>query len=98
MSPRIEQMTKRDFQVKPGSLIPELHGMEDAGWMESFWGSPKQPAGEVYRLTKAGRRQLKLETERWERISLAMASAPGHGTGGPAAPAESRPTRRQTIH
>jgi hypothetical protein len=37
-SRRIEQITRGTFQVKPGSLFPALHRMEEAGWLTSFWG------------------------------------------------------------
>ena len=76
ISRRIEQITKGTFQVKPGSLVPALHRMEEAGWLESSWGeSENDRKAKYYRLTKAGRRQLVTETERWDRISVAMAQA-----------------------
>ncbi len=76
VSRRIEQMTKGTFQVKPGSLFPALHRMEEAGWLVSSWGeSENNRRAKYYRLTKAGQRQLKVETEGWERIALAIANA-----------------------
>lgn len=76
ISRRIEQITKGTFQVKPGSLFPALHRMEEAGWLASSWGeSENNRRAKYYRLTKAGRRQLEAETERWSRISLAIARA-----------------------
>jgi PadR family transcriptional regulator, regulatory protein PadR len=76
ISRRIEQITKGTFQVKPGSLFPALHRMEDAGWLTSSWGeSENNRRAKYYRLTKGGRRQLETETERWDRISLAIARA-----------------------
>jgi PadR family transcriptional regulator PadR len=76
VSRRIEQMTKGTFQVKPGSLFPALHRMEEAGWLESSWGeSENNRRAKYYQLTRAGQRQLKTETESWQRISLAIASA-----------------------
>ena len=76
ISRRIEQITGGTFLVKPGSLFPALHRMEDAGWLTSEWGeSENGRRAKYYRLTKAGRRQLKEETEQWQRISTAMASA-----------------------
>jgi PadR family transcriptional regulator PadR len=38
VSRRVEQITRGTFQVKPGSLFPALHRMEEAGWLSSFWG------------------------------------------------------------
>ncbi len=76
VSHRIEQITKGAFQVKPGSLFPALHRMEEAGWLESSWGdSENNRRAKFYRLTKAGRRQLETETADWQRISLAIATA-----------------------
>src|SRR5215207_110501 len=76
VSRRIEQITKGAFRVKPGSLFPALHRMEQAGWLNSSWGeSENNRRAKYYRLTKAGQRQLEAETEGWQRISLAIASA-----------------------
>jgi transcriptional regulator len=76
VSRRIEQITKGAFQVKPGSLFPTLHRMEESGWLQSSWGeSDNKRRAKYYCLTKAGQRQLEAETEDWQRISLAIASA-----------------------
>jgi transcriptional regulator len=73
---RVEQITSETFQVKPGSLFPALHRMEQEGWLTSTWGeSENNRRAKYYRLTKAGRRQLEAETERWGRISLAISQA-----------------------
>jgi transcriptional regulator len=73
---RIEQVTRGTFVVKPGSLFPALHRMEEAGWLTSSWGeSDNNRRARYYQLTAAGRRQLKTETEEWGRISLAIAAA-----------------------
>jgi transcriptional regulator len=76
ISRRIEQITHGTFLVKPGSLFPALHRMEEAGWLCSFWGdSENNRRAKFYRLTKAGRKQLDVETEEWTRVALAMANA-----------------------
>jgi PadR family transcriptional regulator, regulatory protein PadR len=76
VSQRIEQVTKGTFQVKPGSLFPALHRMEEAGWLKSSWGdSENNRRAKYYRLTKAGQRQLATETEDWQRIAIAITSA-----------------------
>lgn len=76
VSQRIEQITRGTFQVKPGSLFPALHRMEEAGWVKSSWGeSDNNRRAKYYSLTRAGRRQLESETEDWQRISIAIASA-----------------------
>ena len=76
ISHRITQITNGTFQVKPGSLFPALHRMEEAGWLTSAWGeSENKRRAKYYRLTAAGRRQLQTETLQWETIALAMTSA-----------------------
>ncbi|HLL69951.1 MAG TPA: PadR family transcriptional regulator [Pyrinomonadaceae bacterium] len=76
VSQRIEQITRGTFQVKPGSLFPALHRMEEAGWLQSSWGeSENNRRAKYYRLTRAGRRQLEAEIESWQRIALAITSA-----------------------
>jgi transcriptional regulator len=76
ISRRIAQITNGTFDVKPGSLFPALHRMEEAGWLASSWGeSDTNRRAKFYRLTKSGRSRLRTEAERWDRISLAIASA-----------------------
>ncbi len=76
ISRRIGQITNGTFEVKPGSLFPALHRMEQAAWLASSWGeSETNRRAKFYRLTKLGRRQLDTETDQWKRISLAIASA-----------------------
>ena len=76
ISRRIQQITCGTFVVKPGSLFPALHRMEEEGWISAFWGdSENNRRAKFYRLTKAGRKQLEVETKRWDRISLAITQA-----------------------
>jgi PadR family transcriptional regulator, regulatory protein PadR len=76
ISRRIEQVTRGTFQVRPGSLFPALHRMEEQGWLSSHWGeSENNRKAKYYQLTRAGHRQLETETERWSRISVAIARA-----------------------
>jgi transcriptional regulator len=76
ISRRIGQITKGTFDVKPGSLFPALHRMEQAGWLTSSWGeSENKRRARFYCLTKAGKRQLGIEKEEWDKISVAIAAA-----------------------
>lgn len=76
ISHRIQQITRGTFVVKPGSLFPALHRMEEEGWICSFWGgSENNRRAKYYRLTKPGRRQFEAKTKRWGRISWAIAQA-----------------------
>ena len=73
---RIGQVTRGAFEVKPGSLFPALHRLEEKGWLRSQWGeSENRRKAKYYTLTKAGRRQLSVETSEWRRISTAIARA-----------------------
>jgi PadR family transcriptional regulator, regulatory protein PadR len=76
VSRRIEQITSGTFAVKPGSLFPALHRLKDEGWISSVWGdSENNRRAKYYRLTRAGEKQLDLETKRWGRIAWAMTRA-----------------------
>ena len=73
ISRRIEQITNGAFNVKPGSLFPALHRMEEAGWLAAVWGaSDKGRRAKYYKLTKTGRHQLGVEADQWSRVSLAI--------------------------
>lgn len=76
ISRRTEQISGGTFVVKPGSLFPALHRMEEEGWVSSFWGeSRNNRRAKYYRLSKSGRKQLEAETKRWGRISCGIGKA-----------------------
>jgi len=78
ISHRIQQITGGTFFVKPGSLFPALHKMEEEGWLSSYWGeSESNRRAKYYRLTKAGQKELEAETKRWDRIAWAIERALG---------------------
>ena len=73
VSRRIAQLTRNEFLVKPGSLFPALHRLEQKGWLRSEWGqSETNRKARYYELTTSGRKQLKVETRSWLRVSLAI--------------------------
>jgi PadR family transcriptional regulator PadR len=73
---RVRQITDGTFDVKPGSLFPALHRLEERGWLSAEWGeSENRRRAKYYRLTRAGRRHLEAETASWDRVAAAMASA-----------------------
>jgi PadR family transcriptional regulator, regulatory protein PadR len=75
-SRRVEQITGGTFVVRPGSLFPALHRLEEAGWLTADWQpSENNRRAKYYALTKAGRKQLGEEAALWNRIALAMARA-----------------------
>ncbi|PTY02848.1 PadR family transcriptional regulator [Opitutaceae bacterium EW11] len=66
---RIEQLSKSVLSVGEGSLYPALYRLQQQGWIESEWGvSENNRKAKFYRLTKAGRRQLEVEAETWDRL------------------------------
>jgi transcriptional regulator len=76
VSRRVEQITGGTFAVRPGSLFPALHRLEEAGWLASTWqASENNRRAKYYRLTRAGQRQLGEETAQWNRIALAIGRA-----------------------
>jgi PadR family transcriptional regulator PadR len=76
ISRRVQQITGGTFVVKPGSLFPALHRMEEEGWLSSLWGdSENNRRAKYYRLSKAGLKQLEVETKRWGRITWAIGHA-----------------------
>jgi transcriptional regulator len=70
---RIEQITDGAFQVRPGSLFPVLHRLEQEGWLQAAWGeSENNRRAKFYRITAEGRRQLSDERQDWERAVTAV--------------------------
>ena len=70
---RIHQVTGGTFDVGPGSLFPALHRLEREGWVKGEWGqSDNNRRARFYKLTPAGRKQLKQEEADFERILEAI--------------------------
>ncbi len=73
ISARIRQMSQEVLQVEQGSLYPALYRLENRGWIQSTWGvSENNRRAKFYDLTAAGRKQLGVEQENWERLSSAI--------------------------
>jgi transcriptional regulator len=70
---RIEQISQHVLEVNQGSLYPALHRLEHQDWIRADWGvSELGRRARFYRLTAAGRKQLELESENWERLTDAI--------------------------
>ena len=70
---RIMQMSEHVLRVEEGSLYPALYRLEQQGWIRSEWGiSDNNQRAKFYSLTKAGRKQLGIEAENWERLASAV--------------------------
>src|ERR1700722_16300759 len=67
---RIEQVSENLLHLNQGTLYPALLRLEQKGWINSKWGtSDNNRRARYYSLTKAGKKQLALETESWEKMS-----------------------------
>ena len=74
ISQHIEQLSESVLVVTQGSLYPALYRLEEQGLIEAEWGSSENNRrAKYYRLTRAGRKRLASETEKWERLSAAVA-------------------------
>ena len=74
ISQRIQQVSEDVLRVNQGSLYPALHRLEASGWIVAEWGaSENNRQAKFYRLTKTGAKQLREETEQWERMAGAVA-------------------------
>jgi transcriptional regulator len=70
----IQQLTDDVLKVGEGSLYPALHRLEEQGWVESEWRrSENNRKAKFYKLTAAGRAQLRTESATWSRFSIAIA-------------------------
>lgn len=70
---RIQQRSDDVLVVEEGSLYPALYRMEEQGWIEAEWGaSENNRRAKYYKLTRAGRKQLAIETSNWERLCAAI--------------------------
>jgi PadR family transcriptional regulator PadR len=67
---RIQQISQDVLYLNQGTLYPALLRLEQRGWIHSEWGiSDNNRRAKYYSLTKAGRKQLRDETEDWQRMS-----------------------------
>lgn len=66
----LEGAVSHTLQIEDGSLYPALYRMEKRGWIEAQWGESELGRRvKTYRLTAAGRAQLRRETETWDTFS-----------------------------
>jgi PadR family transcriptional regulator, regulatory protein PadR len=71
---RIEQVSRGVFKVNAGSLMTALQRLERAGWLDAEWRTTDSSRrARYYALTRAGRRQLELESAQWARRAGAVA-------------------------
>ena len=71
---RVEQISRGVFKVNPGSLLVALQRMQRAGLLDAEWRDTENARrAKYYRLTRAGRKQLEIETADWTRRAAAVA-------------------------
>src|SRR5512135_17278 len=64
---RIEQISGNQLALNQGTLYPALLRLEEAGWIRSEWGeSDSGRRVKLYALTRAGRRQLRVQAADWQ--------------------------------
>ena len=71
---RIQQISGEVLQVQQGSLYPALHRLEQQGWIRAKWAETETGRNaKFYSLTAAGRKQLEVESENWNKLTDAIA-------------------------
>jgi transcriptional regulator len=69
LSRRIQQVSGNALQLGQGTIYPALLRLEQRGFIAADWGvSDQNRKARFFSITKAGRKQLKAETENWERM------------------------------
>ncbi len=70
---RIEQTSHHALTLNYGTLYPALLKLEQEGYLTSEWGvSENNRKAKFYRLTRAGRKQIKRETHDWQQASTIL--------------------------
>ena len=70
---RIQQLSDDALQVNQGSLYASLHRLTREGWLESEWRiTENSRRARYYILTRAGQKQLGVESEQWTKLSGAV--------------------------
>jgi PadR family transcriptional regulator, regulatory protein PadR len=74
ISERIHEVSRATLQIPQGSLYPALHRLERQGWIRAEWGtSDNNRRAKYYALTRAGRKQLDVEADTWDKLTAAVA-------------------------
>ncbi len=74
VSERVQQVSSDVLKIQQGSLYPALHRLERRGWIKARWGtSDNNRKAKYYELTRAGQKQLELETDSWLKLTAAVA-------------------------
>lgn len=72
---RIQQISRERLELLQGSFYTAVYRLERRGWISGEWGeSENNRRAKFYRLTAAGRKQLKSETEKWADMTGVVAA------------------------
>ena len=75
----IEDLSDEALRIDEGSLYPALHRMEEIGWITASWTvTENKRRARIYQMTRAGKKQLATETERWTSFSTGVARVLRH--------------------
>jgi len=78
----IQETSEDELLVEHGALYPALQRLEEKGWIAAQWGtSQNNRKARFYTLTKAGRKQLATETNKWRRLAAAIGRVIGAEEG-----------------
>jgi transcriptional regulator len=70
---RLQQVSRDAVQVTQGSLYPALHRLEEKRWLKAEWRqSETGREAKFYALTRAGEKQLAVEGQSWNRLTVAV--------------------------
>jgi len=70
----IQQSSDNELLVEEGSLYPALQRLELNGWIDGVWGvTSNNRRARIYKITTSGRKQLTLETQKYAKLTLAIA-------------------------
>jgi transcriptional regulator len=70
----IQEVSEEALRVDEGSLYPALHRMEETGWITAEWTTTENKRrARIYRISRAGLKQLAEERERWDQFSAGVA-------------------------
>ena len=69
---KLSEESENIFKLKEGTLYPILHGLEEKGFISSYWDDTTGKKRKYYSITKQGKKQLKESKEEWKVFSGAV--------------------------
>jgi PadR family transcriptional regulator, regulatory protein PadR len=78
ISERVQQLSSDVLRIQQGSLYPALHRLERRGLIKAHWGvSDNNRRAKYYELSKNGRKELEIESDAWQKLTVAVARVLG---------------------